>query len=89
MPNTKLEAEVAVVAKSKPGFKTTEFWKSLAVHVIALAVIAYGMQKGSDGIVQFGTILIGITQGTYNIGRSMAKGGASKGVAALLAAKDV
>ena len=65
---------------TKPGYKTTEFWKSTVVHFVALFVIAFGMWKGSDGIVQFGTILMGITQGTYNIGRSIEKGGLAKQV---------
>lgn len=75
---------------AKPGVKTSEFWKSIVVHVIALVIIAYGMQKGSDGIVGFGTILMGVTQGSYNIGRSVAKGGVAKlaHVVAKITAKD-
>ncbi len=88
MAGTDLTAKVGVVAETKPGFKSTEFWKSIAVHVVAVAIIAYGMHKGSDGLVQFGTILMGITQGTYNLSRAIAKGGAAKTVAALVAAGD-
>jgi len=83
-----IKAEVEITSPTKPGVKTTEFWKSIAVHLVALMVIAFGIFKGSDGLVGFGSILMGLTQGSYNIGRSMAKKGASEAVAALLKGRD-
>lgn len=69
-----LEVETNFKGATKPGVKTTEFWKSIGVHIIATLVIAYGMWKGSDGIAQFGAVLMAITQGSYNIGRAFEKG---------------
>lgn len=75
---TTVEAKVEVEPKTKKGIKTSEFWKSVIVQVVAIMIIAYGMNKGSDGIVEFGSILMGLVQGSYNIGRALEKGSAMK-----------
>lgn len=88
MADIELNAEVTMTAIGKPGIKTTEFWKSVVVHLVAVLVIAYGMHKQSDQIVGFGTILMGLTAGTYNIGRSMEKSNINKLTSALLKEKS-
>ncbi len=70
------DAKVVVSGITKPGIKTTEFWGSLLVHIAALCMIAFGTWKGSDGLANFGAILMGVTQGTYNLGRAYEKKGA-------------
>lgn len=70
----------------KPGVKSSEFWSTMLVQVLATAVIAFGMWKGSDGILAFGAILSGVAQGSYNVSRGLEKGGAAKALGQILAA---
>ena len=70
--------------KGKPGHTTTEFYGTLLVHVVGLLLVAYGMFKGSDGLAEFGAILMGVTQGSYNVGRSMEKAGLAKALGGIL-----
>lgn len=79
-----LEIRSTVESNYKPGVKTSEFWKSLVVNLIATLIIAYGLWKGNEGIAGFGTILLGFTTGTYNIGRSMEKSAQAKSVGAVV-----
>lgn len=78
--NLKLDADVTVAVHAKPGIKTTEFWKSVIVHVVAMMIIAWGMAKGSDSITAVGSVLLGLANGSYTLSRGMAK----KGLAAIV-----
>lgn len=68
-----MEQEETKPVETKPGTKTTEFWQSIIVGAIALLVMAFGMWKGSDGVVGFGSILMGMSQGAYSVSRGLAK----------------
>lgn len=71
-------------APQKPGRKTSEFWTSILVQALALLVVGVGLYKSNDTLVMVGSILSGLTQGTYNVGRSMEKAGLAKAAGALV-----
>lgn len=60
-------------AAVKPGKKSTEFWITVAAHMVGLALAAWGAHKGNDTITAIGGILLAISQGTYTMGRSAVK----------------
>lgn len=70
--------------KSKPGVRTSEFWGTMGAHMVGLILVALGQYKASDGLTQVGAILMGLAQGSYNIGRSMEKGSVAKALGAML-----
>lgn len=83
MSDHKIKVGVDLAASGKPGKTTTEFWTSILVQAGALLVVAVGLYKGNDMLVGFGSLLSGLTQGTYNVGRSMEKAGLAKAAVAL------
>ncbi len=60
----------------KSGPKTTEFWITVVVGVLAQVVTAYGMYKSSDPIIAVGGIMTAAVAGAYSHSRGKAKGGA-------------
>ena len=63
----------ATITGGKPGVKTSEFWKSLAVHLVGTIITAYGMWKGSEGAIAVGGIVLGLANHGYSTSRGMAK----------------
>jgi len=63
----------------KPGWKTTEFWKSIATNIIGLlAVLGVFTPEQSSDLIQAvgelaGAIILAISTGSYAISRGMAK----------------
>ena len=51
MPDTKLSVPVVNETVKKPGYKSTEFYKSLIAVVIG-AVASSGVLEGSDGLTK-------------------------------------
>lgn len=68
-----MEQETKQATEAKPGAKTTEFWQTVIVGVIAMLLTAFGLWKGSDGIAALGTILMSTSQGAYSVSRGLAK----------------
>lgn len=61
-----------------PGYKTSEFWKSLLVVLVGCALILHALIKGgpqSDIELEIGAALAGVQSTAYLIGRSLAKKG--------------
>lgn len=67
------------IPSPKPGYKTTEFWMSIAAHVIGIAVIAGGVTEvQGETMVSQGQVIAGALVNLaaafgYNITRGMAK----------------
>ena len=59
----------------KKGPRTTEFWITVVVGVLAQIVTAYGLYKASEPIVAVGGIMTSVAAGAYSISRCKAKGG--------------
>lgn len=59
----------------KAGKKTSEFWKSIAVHVVAIVIMAFGAYKESEMLMGVGAILMAAQGSSYNISRGLAKRG--------------
>ncbi len=65
----------------KSGWKTSEFWFAVAAHVIALLIVVgvVTAEQGSvleakaDTIILAVLGLIGLVDGSYSVGRGMAK----------------
>ncbi len=55
----------------KPGWKTSEFWVTLAAQVVATCLVAFGQETLAAAI------LSGVAALGYNISRGQAKGGQS------------
>ncbi len=60
----------------KPGWKTTEFWLSVAVVVLNHVAGLLRQTPGTLGTVA-GLVVDGLAVGGYNVSRGMAKRGAS------------
>ena len=80
-----LTVKTKIEGGTKPGYKTTEFWGTLIAHLVALLMIAYGTWKANDSLIQFGGVLMALSQGSYNLARSNEKGAALKSLGAALA----
>lgn len=80
IPDTKVHVETEIKTSGKPGVKTSEFWLTLVVKLVAILLIAYGMWKGSDGLVEFGGVVMALSSGAYAVGRSIEKAGAAKAI---------
>ncbi len=72
----KLEA-LSAAAEPKKGSKTTEFWITVVVGVLAQVVTAYGLYKGNDAVVGVGAVMTSVAGGAYTLSRGKAKGGRS------------
>lgn len=73
--NQRDASAAAIDAGSKPGKKTTEFWITVVVGVLAQVVTAYGMYKASDPIIAVGGIMTAVAGGAYSMSRGKAKSG--------------
>lgn len=60
----------------KPGPQTTEFWKSLAVTIIGLGLLTYGLIVGKNDLAFIGGGMAGVAVTGYSIGRGIAKSAA-------------
>ena len=61
-----------------PGYKTSEFWKSLLVVLVGCALILHALIKWgpqSDIELEVGAALAGVQSTAYLIGRSLVKKG--------------
>lgn len=58
---------------AKPGWKTTEFWVTIACAVIGTGLSAWGANSGNDALVEVGVMLTGGASGLYAISRGVAK----------------
>lgn len=68
----KNEAKVSQLGP-KSGVKTSEFWTSLITQLLGVLITAFGLYKGSDGLVAFGGILTGSGGGAYALSRASVK----------------
>jgi hypothetical protein len=69
----KIALAVASTVGPKAGAKSTEFWLTLLVNAVGVALLAYGAAKGNDTLAAVGGVLIAVAQGTYTLGRSGVK----------------
>lgn len=76
LDTTKAQEKIEALALVKKGQKTTEFWITVAVGVLAQVVTAYGLYKASEPIIAVGGIMTAIVAGKYSESRGKAKGGA-------------
>jgi len=71
----------------KPGYKTTEFWLSLAAILIS-AILSSGIVAGGSAIAQaLGLALGALSAAGYSVSRGIVKGSEAKASALSLMAK--
>lgn len=58
-----------------PGTSTTEFWKSMVISIVGVALLVYGVVQHDTNAEQWGVILAGISTAGYAISRGLAKAG--------------
>lgn len=69
-----LVASARVVgADGKPAYRSTEFWLALAFKVICVAVMAWGMSRGSEDLVRLALECAGGSTVLYTVARTVAK----------------
>ena len=68
-----LAAARAVDPAGKPGWRTTEFWGHAVTQLLGALIIAYGMWRGSDVLIEVGALLTGGSQVGYALARAVVK----------------
>lgn len=59
---------------TKPGWQTTEFWKSMLVTAAGLVIAIIGVVQKDMTILSIGLGAAGLSTGAYSISRGLAKG---------------
>jgi len=59
--------------ETKPGTKTTEFWKSIIIEAAGLAIIVYGVINKDTNTIAIGAGLAGVSVAGYTLSRGIAK----------------
>jgi|GEM_PF-5602456 len=63
------------LAAARAGWKTSEFWKSLAVSIAGVYLIVRGVEADKSLWIEIGCALAGVSTGVYTLGRSLMKRG--------------
>lgn len=57
----------------KPGYKTSEFWKSLIMSMAGVGLVVYGAVESKADVMDIGLLLAGIPVAGYAVSRGLAK----------------
>jgi len=57
----------------KPGYKTTEFWLSLAAMIVSMLFASGAISEGSDAAKVIGFVAAALTSLGYSVSRGLAK----------------
>lgn len=56
-----------------PGWKTTEFWRTLIADVAGFGLIVYGVIKANETAIAIGGGIVGLSTAGYSVSRGLAK----------------
>lgn len=65
------------MGERKPGWKTSEYWLSIAAFVISTVVLGGGFIE-NEAVIQALSVLAGLLGGSYSVGRSLVKSAEAK-----------
>lgn len=57
----------------KEGWKTSEFWQSLAITVVGLGLVVYGIVADKSSALDIGAMMTGLSAGGYALSRALVK----------------